>query len=341
MVKLLTFDEAIGKCAGKTKPHLLLGNGFSRACRNDIFAYDALLDEADFSGLSPYARPVFDTLKTTDFEAVIRALRNAAAVLRLYGPDQQHLAQLLDKDADDLREVLVTTIASTHPEFPAEIADDRYGACRTFLAHFGRIYTLNYDLLLYWALMHSDVGPPVSSDDGFRASPDDPDADYVTWETEGGDSQNINYLHGALHLFDAGTELKKYTWSRTGIRLIEQVRQAMATHMYPVFVSEGESDSKLEKIRHSDYLSRALRSLNKIRGTMFIYGHSLAKNDEHILKMIERGGLSRLFVSLYGDSASPDNTRIVERARRMIDARPKGRPLTVEFYEAASARVWG
>ena len=45
MVKLLTFDQALKQADGG-KRHLLLGNGFSRACRNNLFAYEALFKQA-------------------------------------------------------------------------------------------------------------------------------------------------------------------------------------------------------------------------------------------------------------------------------------------------------
>lgn len=342
MLTILSFDEAIKRCSGaKRCPHLLLGNGFSRALRNDIFAYDALLNRADFSSLSPLARQAFDVLDTTDFEVAIRALRTAATLARLYATVHPDVAIQMDADADGLREVLVQTIAAHHPDHPLEITDDQYAACRQFLSNFDHIYTFNYDLLLYWALMHDEVGPDVPHDDGFRTSTDKPDAEYVTWDIEKTDQQNIFYLHGGLHIFDAGSELLKYTWSRTGIRLIEQIRTALQAHLYPVFVSEGESDQKLERIRHNDMLSRGYRSFAKITGTLFIYGHSLAANDEHFLKLIERGKMSRIFVSIYGDPASTDNARIIARAEALASARPPRRPLEVAFYDSASARVWG
>lgn len=342
MPTVLSFDEAIKLCSGARRcPHLLLGNGFSRALRNDIFAYDALLNRADFSSLSPLARQAFDALGTTDFEVAIRALRTAATLARLYATAYPAIAIQMDADADGLREVLVQTIAAHHPEHPLEITDDQYAACRQFLSNFDHIYTFNYDLLFYWALMHDEVGPDVPHDDGFRTSTDNPDADYVTWDIEKTDRQNIFYLHGGLHIFDAGSELLKYTWSRTGIRLIEQIRAALNAHLYPVFVSEGESDQKLERIRHNDMLSRGYRSFAKITGTLFIYGHSLAANDEHFLKLIERGKISRLFVSIYGDPTSADNKRIISRAEALASARPARRPLEVAFYDSASARVWG
>ncbi|MGN6186549.1 MAG: DUF4917 family protein [Thermoanaerobaculia bacterium] len=220
MATILSFDEAVKLCSGvKRCPHLLLGNGFSRALRNDIFAYDALLNRADFSSLSPLARQAFDVLHTTDFEVAIRALRTAATLVRLYATIHPDIAIQMDADADGLREVLVQTIAAHHPNHPLEITDDQYAACRQFLSNFDHIYTFNYDLLLYWALMHDEIGPDVPHDDGFRTSTDNPDAEYVTWDIEKTDQQNIFYLHGGLHIFDAGSELLKYTWSRTGIRL--------------------------------------------------------------------------------------------------------------------------
>ena len=46
---LLTFEQALARVRAGKVPHLLLGNGFSRACREDIFADHALFDRADFN----------------------------------------------------------------------------------------------------------------------------------------------------------------------------------------------------------------------------------------------------------------------------------------------------
>ena len=168
--------------------------------------HDALFDRADFNVLSPLARDSFRVLGTTDFEIVMRALRNAARLLTIYAPTHPELAAQMQRDAEGLREVLVQAIAQNHPEFPAAIADDQYRGCRVFLANFANIYTLNYDLLLYWALMHDELPPAVPCDDGFR-TPEDGVEEYVTWEP-GRHAQNIHYLHGALHIFDAQTEVR-------------------------------------------------------------------------------------------------------------------------------------
>ncbi|MBF0341551.1 MAG: DUF4917 family protein [Magnetococcales bacterium] len=146
-----------------------------------------------------------------------------------------------------------------------------------------------------------------------------------------------------MHLFDTGPDLVKYTWSRTGVRILDQVRQALDERKYPLFVAEGASRDKLTKIMHSAYLHKALRSFSAVTGSLFIYGHSLAENDEHILRLIEKGTLRDVFVSLYGDHTNPANRKIISRARRMTDAREKSKGrnrLDVHFFDADSTDMW-
>jgi hypothetical protein len=178
------------------------------------------------------------------------------------------------------------------------------------------------------------------ADDGFRKSEDDYDAPYVVWEPSNSHRQNTWFLHGALHLFDTGTEVQKYTWINTGSRLINQIREALQQNFFPIFVSEGTSKEKLARIRHNDYLAKGFRSFCEIGGALFVYGHSLAPNDEHFLKRIEKGKITRLYVGIYGAPENEANKAIVRRALQMTDNRtPKN--LAVLFYDAATARVWG
>jgi hypothetical protein len=339
-IELLTFAQAIEKSERYPKRHALLGNGFSIACRPNIFLYGRLFERADFSSLSIAVREAFQLLNTSDFEKVIKVLRDAATVLAAYPEVPASFREKLIEDAAGLREVLVKTIAASHPAQPGEITDDEYAACRAFLSNFDLLYTVNYDLLLYWTVMHTDEGVLPDSDDGFRKSRDDFDADYVTWDSSQSHDQNMWYLHGALHVFDAGTEVQKYTWKNTGIRLIDQIRDALSRDYFPLFVAEGTSDEKFEHIRHSDYLAKAYRSFQSITGALFIFGHSLAPNDEHFLKVIERGRLQHLFIGIFGDPDSSSNVEIIRRAEKMSSARRRGN-LTLSYFDSATARVWG
>jgi hypothetical protein len=352
---LLTFDGAIADSERFAKRHLLLGNGFSIACRADIFHYGSLFAQADFSKV-PEVQAVFEALGTQDFEAAIRALENAARILPAYVPHGAAAVAIMLEHAAALKEILVQTIAGNHPNIPPEIAEEKFWACRRFLANFlagpkaGSLFTLNYDLLLYWTLMHDDMpfGDEIAltKNDGFGNDEDDPDADYVVWQGEtGAHDAKVHFLHGALHLFDSGSELKKYTWVRKQVPLIEQARQAIAADAYPLFVAEGTSVQKKAKIRHNAYLYQGFKQFtaNVRVGThcVFIYGHSLAANDDHILTRIGRGRFPKLYVGIYGDENTPDNRRIIERANALAGLRTGAYPLEVAFYDAASANVWG
>lgn len=188
----------------------------------------------------------------------------------------------------------------------------------------------------------------LEHDDGFRAPDGDPEAPYVTWDAEGlaSDSQNIHFLHGALHLFDYGAELQKRCWERAGgIALIDQIREALGEGKFPLFVSEGNSASKLERIRHSGYLQRSLKSFAAVcrskGATLFIFGHSLAANDEHVIRKIERGRLSQLYVSFHGDPASDSNNAIFKRVQAIANSGDSQNPIDVSFYKAEEVKVWG
>lgn len=340
-MSLLTFTAAIAEAQHYNQRHLLLGNGFSIACRPDIFQYGKLYEEADFSKLSSTAKLAFDALGTQDFERVIKALRDAKKILSAYGGVSKSLLEALESDANGLRELLVQTIAHSHPSHPGELTEVEYASCRHFLSNFNKVYTFNYDLLLYWVLMHNQEGEAPWSDDGFRKSKDDFDADYVVWEPSQSHEQNTHFLHGALHVFDAGTEIQKYTWNNTGVRLIDQIRHALSKDFYPIFVSEGTSAEKYERIRHNDYLAKAYRSFSEIGGALFIYGHSLAENDEHYIKRIEKGKIAHVYIGLYGDPLSDANKHITRRADRMINTRRGKIGLSVSYFDAASAKVWG
>lgn len=343
-VDVISFVEALDR-SNTGKRHLLLGNGFSIALKPDIFTYEALYNDADFAAV-PHAEAIFEVLKTRDFESVIKVLVDMSRVLTVYDGVPPELIEQIESDAEAIKTILVNAIASRHPDRPYDVSDEEYVACRRFLSHFidSKIYTLNYDVLLYWTLMHEDDDDlDLKCDDGFRTPEDDSDAPYVTWQDS--QSPSVYFLHGALHLFDAGHELQKYTWSRTDIPIIEQIRAALDEDRYPVFVSEGDSTAKLTKIMHSAYLHKGVRSLESIQSNLFIFGHSLDPSDDHILSLIEHGKVSKLFISIYGDAAANGNPAIIQRANEMIAKRDEiyrgKKPLNIEFFDAESAEVWG
>lgn len=352
MVDVISFKEAIADSSDAAKRHLMLGNGFSMACFRDIFSYKSLFERANFKS-NARLRKVFKDIKTTDFEHVIRMLNNASLFSHRYFDESSDGVVSMKNDADQLKNILVQTLTENHPLFPSKVANERFTNCRKFLSYFlskenkgGKVYTLNYDLLLYWAGMHKSDDSSVNFDfnDGFGRSRDF-DYDYVVWKGEDADPyQRIHYLHGALHLFDSGDEILKYTWIDTGERLLDQTKSAIEDEKFPIFVAEGEFKMKLRKIKHNAYLYRCYKSfseqMKKQGDVLFIYGHSLDKNDNHIIKKIEQGKIGKIYISLYGDSHSKDNAGIIRGAEEMKSRRRSDIPLHVQFFDAASAEVW-
>ena len=282
-----------------------------------------MFDSADFSS-KPHIEKLFAALQTHDFEVVIKHIQDAAIVLEVYGRTDPELAKSLREDAASIKDALVTAIAKRHPDRPNDIQPEQYVACRKFLLRFDHIFTLNYDVLLYWTMMQDDVDRMIlNHDDGFRHPEADPNAPWVSWQQ--GNSATVSYLHGALHLFDAGTEITKYTWSKTDKAIVDQIRASLDEEKYPLFVAEGESASKLERILHNAYLHKALRSFEACcqpaTAAIVVFGHSLADNDRHILKCISKGNVPYLLVSLYGDPTSETNQKAINAGSALAQER--------------------
>ena len=135
MPEIITFEQAIADSAQYSKRHLLLGNGFSIACCADIFHYESLFGEADFTNMLE-ARQVFDALATQDFELAIKSLENGSKLLPIYAPESEETAAIMSNHATQLKDLLLSTIAGNHPENPMSIADEKFWACRRFLNNF-------------------------------------------------------------------------------------------------------------------------------------------------------------------------------------------------------------
>lgn len=359
-MKPISFKEAIELASKYNKKNLLLGNGFSIACVPTIFTYSSLFRQADFSKM-PEVKEVFKNLHTQDFEEVVNALEYCSLVIPSYKKLPKTVVTI-HKHALRLKEILIETIAKNHPGIPSDIDESKYQACVQFLNNFlgndGAIYSLNYDLLLYWTLMYGKNEGLLNAEpnDGFGKDFEFDDetfsasiSDYVIWH---GDSnahgQNIHYLHGALHLFERDAEIEKFTWVNTGKPLIEQTREALDVNRFPLFVAEGDSTKKLTRITHSGYLFHSYKSFSqrmktgdkKSTACLFTYGVSFSQNDEHIIKKISNGRFNHLFVSIYGDADSESNKKIISVVET-IKRKRKNKDFTISYYDAESAAIWG
>ncbi|HHJ4355947.1 TPA: DUF4917 family protein [Raoultella ornithinolytica] len=324
---MYTYQQALETLPDGEKPSLLMGNGFSQAWSSAIFNYHSIFDKSNFGEHDELIRKLFEELNTYDFESVMDKLSYASRILQHYDP-QSRILPLISEHQESLKKALINAISESHPLNPNEISDEQFSCARTFLSKFKGLFTLNYDLLMYWARNKNDLEPRgFDTDDGFRAG--------RIWQRYDTD-QEVFFLHGAIHLYEQGSLIRKHANGDNGNTIIQNVQIKLYEDAFPLFVSEPTSDKKLERILHNPYLNYCYSALRKLKGTLFIYGHSMDENDSHIFSQIQNSQITRIFVSIYGEEDSADNRRVKANAHRFLSKAG----CLVDFFDAGSTPIW-
>lgn len=329
MIETISFEEALSR-SDPGERQLILGNGFSMDCLPDIFDYKCLLDRANFQEM-PRGEDVFRLMGIADFEKVVRALRQFTVLAPVYNASTNEPSS----DADGIREILIQSIRSSHPLIPANVPEEEFVKCWEFLKAFSNVFSLNYDLLLYWTTMATyGRREAMHFSDGFNWVEAE-EGRKLAWRADHYGNNKVLYLHGALHLYDSGMETQKYRWAAADPPILDQVESAMRHDMFPLFVCEGTSKEKHTVIRRSPYLSHSFDCLKMISGALFIFGHSLRDEDKHIIDQIKLSNITSLFVSIRdpaAESACDIKGRAIALAEHM--------KIPVSFFESATAHVW-
>lgn len=321
---LKTFSQVLEETDKGTR-HLLLGNGFSRSWNDNIFSYENLLDKSDFGNRDKAIKGIFEKLGTYDFEEVMQTMVSSVYVAQSFN-EYPAFVEAIYRDAECLKNSLLETIAKTHPNLPTEVSDKQYISVRTFLLKFSNIFTVNYDLLLYWARNMRNLEPRnFDTDDGFRSGGE--------W-TGNEPDQNVFFLHGGLHLYDEAGTIKKHTYTEYGGAIIDQVRGNLNLNKFPIFVAEPSHIKKLDRIRHNPYLNYCYEQFGKIEENLVILGHSMNETDSHIFNQAASSGVKNVYVSLFGNQNSQKNRKTKSNAESYFNK------CAVHFYNAESVQVW-
>lgn len=320
---VVTFAEALAATDGGDRT-LLIGNGFSA----EYFDYATLLERSNLEPQTPLRR-LFDELGTVDFEAAINALEGAALVERAYGHLER--SEALVGDAQQLREALVHAVNATHPQHRNDLVF-RYEAAAGFVSNFSRVFTLNYDLLLYW--VNLERGRLF---DGFGLGVRSPDRRFQGPFKEGAHC-NIFNLHGGLHLFaDDEGEISKALDTGGGV-IATITREIRERRRLPVYVAEASAIEKIKKINAVSYLRHCHQTLSENRAPVFVYGHSAAENDSHIYKAIFTSETPHLYFGVF----EPTDEKVAALDGRLASYQRAARSTTTySFFDSRSAAVWG
>lgn len=336
-----TYQECIELC-GIKKPHLMLGNGFSISLFPDIFNYAQLKEAAKQKGLLP----LFDLFKTNDYEFVMRKILEAKEVVSLIENEDSEIIQRLSTKYNELSETLIETIAKSHPETPSEISENQYSSCRNFLSNYDKVYTFNYDLILYWVYMHfkdNIFAGELKCDDGFRSATDD--IDSIVWEIGAEHTQQLYYIHGALHIYSNSHTIEKCVWRNSQQKIIDQVRANLSNGKLPLFVAEGSKAHKKERIHSNGYLARSFASLKSIGNNLIIFGHSIRDEDDHVFDLIinRNKSLKNIFVGIYGDFDNDANKKILAKISNWENEernKPEKKRKNIYYFQSADVNVW-
>ncbi len=318
MPNVIRFDEAIKDTEGGDRA-LLIGNGFSAK----YFTYTTLLAASGLEEGKPI-RNLFEKLNTADFEAVVRALEDAVIVEQAYGNDGH--ATELETHAQEVRAALVHALHKTHPMHRGDLD---YTSSAKFLQHFSSVFSLNYDLLLYWVNLekgHLRDGFGLGEDLGRFRGPFSEDAHCQLFN-----------LHGGLHLFDdgAGGILKALDRGSGVVKTITDT--IVEKRRLPVYVAEGTSVQKMKKINSVAYLRRCYDILRRNGAAMFIYGHSADENDAHIYRAIFASDTKHVYFGVY----KPDGEKLKQLDGLMSKyQKSAGSDTKYSFFDSESAEVW-
>ncbi|APW62394.1 DUF4917 family protein [Paludisphaera borealis] len=265
---------------------ILIGNGASTAIWHK-FRYSTLFsiacDPSRESHLEGYDQRVFDQLGTVNFEAVLSAIVMAGKVWKVFNKPQEDIGDLR-KSYSRIKHCLISAVKSVHAPYD-QFDDERKKTVSEALKEFGYVYSTNYDLMLYWAMMDN----PRAFKDFFWVSDDKDERNWFDLgDTDEWDDKTtkVFYLHGGLHLRKEPRGTFKIIGGEAGNLLNQFDVQGEAI---PLFISEGTHKDKHSAIVRNEYLSFAYEKFSKHRGSLVVFGHALSEQyDQHLVEAMKK-----------------------------------------------------
>lgn len=299
---------------------ILIGNGASIAVW-DNFRYSSIYEKSKSTDienpLTNADKNLFTALDSTNFERVMSSLTTAKIVNTALNIN----IDKIQNRYDSIQKSLIQAVKAVHVPWRS-IPDSILLSIQENLLNYKFVYSTNYDLLIYWAIMHE------GNSKGFK--------DYFWSEHfDIGDTQIWNkvtcvlYLHGGLHLYrlPSGKTLKRR--ANSGQNLLDLFGQPYYSDAVPLFISEGTSEEKLSSIYRSDYLAFAFSQFSKHEGPLVIFGNSLGESDNHIVSTISNWGPVRIAFSLMPDTTTEIRRKKLEIMAKLPDAK-------IDFYNAST-----
>lgn len=314
---------------------LLLGNGASIVL-DPCFSYRSLLDHARGKGtVTADVQLIFDHFSSTDFELVMRMLWHTYNVNKALAITDLRT----EKAYKDLREALIAAVRDLH--VPHENVEDSLDTIQSFMAGFTTVLSLNYDLIVYWAMLRGNAQRGRWFKDCWLDSAFEADWQRLREPYGTAGATLVFYPHGNLILASHPADGERKLTVGQNTNLLERVIAAWNNDdVIPMFVSEGESKQKEAAIARHGYLSTVYNDvMMDIGPSVAIYGWAMSENDDHILRRVCGRGVSRLAISVFRGSAT-DRELDLHCQRLLLQVRYHNPRIEVLFYDSASAECW-
>jgi hypothetical protein len=298
----------------------------------DNFNWSSLLDLCDIQDGSELHRVL--SANHFDFELVHQKLNNAIDILNLYEP-LSPLIERLEQQIQYLREQLIVAVGASHPPSfvqPRTQAEqirlnDRVTNCRLFLGGFNKVFSLNYDLLLYW--VRCNQVPNLGRDSFTRL-----DDDLVFSPS---DNANFFFPHGSLFIYRDGVSAIKSGSSRDN-PILARLEGSIEDGMFPMCISEGTGAQKFKEIKKNHYLLYSYDQIKKSTGTIFTFGCSfLDGKDSHIIEAMCRSRATRIVVGEFQPDAVARHRLMHEFARVQAEL---GTNINVVIADSSGTEIW-
>lgn len=276
---------------------ILIGNGFSINISKK-FEYKFMYKKG--REFLKQTSDIFKKIKTYNYETALWNILNSKNVVEAAG---EKFPKKLDEYYEKIQDALIKTVHKIHIDIISENAAKEICG---YLKHYKNIYTTNYDVIIYWSI-NKDQNAFC---DLFRKI----DGELVfdkSVKSKNSERNILYFLHGGLHLYKKSRWETIKTPGQPKTSVLGYFENHKNSGIAPLFVTEGNSETKLKNIKDSEYLEFCFDEFSNDDGPLVILGHSLNDSDMHILKKIPHEKNKRkIAVSVFNADTVPPETQV-------------------------------
>ena len=334
---------------GEYNDTLIIGNGASISISPN-FKYASLFSTAVEAGLIPKeVKGLFDYFETVDFEYVLRLLSDAGAVNTAL-----EIEETATRDNYVLiRNALISVVKNIHISYDQALP--AIPKIVSFLGKFDTVFSLNYDLILYWAILWANEnGADRYFKDCFVNSVFRDDWEWMRKDYMGKKSTLVFYPHGNLAIATVSGETVKISRKKEFVEgedaiyiilkgLMDTIEQKWVHNAYvPLFISEGSSKKKMNSIERNGYLNSVYETaLPTESESLVVYGWSISDQDDHILSRLIVGKPKKIAISIYkSDDWEEKAYEMRKKIMKVYYQKHRSQPKEIVFYDSASEGCW-